>query len=253
MDRLFRWFKKDSIIQEVPIDKENMPKHVAIIMDGNGRWARQNGMPRIAGHRAGMRNVKLITKAAGQLGIEALTLYAFSTENWKRPREEVDFIMKLPTEFFPLEIDELKANNVRIRMMGTMQGVPEHTQHAVNMAMAETQQNTGLILNIAMNYGGRSELILGIKQFTEDVMLGKQTIEQLSEQTFATYLQSQELPNLDLLIRTSGEIRISNFMLWQLAYTELWFTDVYWPEFTENHFYEAIRSYQTRARRYGKI
>jgi undecaprenyl diphosphate synthase len=253
MDRLFRWFKRDPTIQEVPIDKENMPKHVAIIMDGNGRWARQNGMPRIAGHRAGMKNVKLITKAAGQLGIEALTLYAFSTENWKRPREEVDFIMKLPTEFFPLEIDELKANNVRIRMMGTMEGVPEHTQQAVNMAIAETNQNTGLILNIAMNYGGRSELLLGIKQFTEDVMLGKRRIEELSEQTFATYLQSQELPVLDLLIRTSGEIRISNFMLWQLAYTELWFTDVYWPEFTEQHFYEAIRSYQNRARRYGKI
>lgn len=253
MDRLFRWFKKDSIIQEVPIDKENMPKHVAIIMDGNGRWARQNGMPRIAGHRAGMRNVKLITKAAGQLGIKALTLYAFSTENWKRPREEVDFIMKLPTEFFPLEIDELKANNVRIQMMGTMEGVPEHTQHAVNMAIAETNQNTGLILNIAMNYGGRSELILGIKQFTEDVMLGKQSIANLSEQIFSSYLQSKELPDLDLLIRTSGEIRISNFMLWQLAYTELWFTDVYWPEFTEQHFYEAIRAYQSRARRYGKI
>jgi undecaprenyl diphosphate synthase len=167
--------------------------------------------------------------------------------------EEVDFIMKLPTEFFPLEIDELKANNVRIRMMGTMEGVPEHTQQAVNMAIAETNQNTGLILNIAMNYGGRSELLLGIKQFTEDVMLGKRRIEELSEQTFATYLQSQELPVLDLLIRTSGEIRISNFMLWQLAYTELWFTDVYWPEFTEQHFYEAIRSYQNRARRYGKI
>jgi len=253
MDRLFGWMrakKPDNAEREV---WANVPKHVAIIMDGNGRWARRQGMPRIAGHRAGMKNVKKIAIAANAIGVEALTLYAFSTENWNRPPEEVDFLMQLPQEFFPLEIGELKANNVRIMMMGSRVGLPEHTLRAVDSAIEETKHNTGLILNFALNYGGRRELVLGIRQLAEEVRSGERSIEEITEETFPQYLQSNGLPDVDLMIRTSGEIRISNFMLWQLAYTELWFTDVFWPEFTEEHFYEAIRSYQGRARRYGKV
>ncbi|TLS49816.1 isoprenyl transferase [Paenibacillus antri] len=253
MDRLFGWFRNKKPPGGEPILGENVPKHVAIIMDGNGRWARSHGMPRIAGHRAGMKNVKTITMAANDLGVKALTLYAFSTENWKRPQEEVDFLMKLPQEFFPLEIDELKANNVRIRMMGEREGLPEHTLRAVDAAIEDTKHNTGLILNFALNYGSRRELLLGMRRFAEEVKSGERDPDDLTEATFGGYLQSEGLPELDLLIRTSGEVRISNFMLWQLAYTELWFTDVYWPEFSEEHFYEAIRSYQGRARRYGKL
>jgi undecaprenyl diphosphate synthase len=253
MDRLFGWFRGKKPYDAEPIRLENIPKHVAIIMDGNGRWARRHGMPRIAGHRAGMKNVKTITMAANDLGVKVLTLYAFSTENWKRPQEEVDFLMKLPQEFFPLEIEDLKANNVQIRMMGEPEGLPEHTLRTVQAAVEQTKDNTGLILNFAMNYGGRRELLLGMQRFAAEVQAGMRKPEELTDATFDDYLQSSGLPELDLLIRTSGEIRISNFMLWQLAYTELWFTDVYWPEFSKEHFFEAIRSYQGRARRYGKL
>lgn len=253
MDRLFARFRGKKPVEAEPVRRDAIPKHVAIIMDGNGRWARQHGMPRIAGHRAGMKNVKTITIAADELGVEALTLYAFSTENWKRPQEEVEFLMSLPQEFFPLEIGELKAKNVRIRMMGEREGLPAHTLKAVDNAIEETKHNTGLILNFALNYGGRRELLLGMKRFAEQVRNGECEIDDLSESNFGSYLQSEGLPELDLLIRTSGEIRISNFMLWQLAYTELWFTDVFWPEFSREHFFEAIRSYQGRVRRYGKL
>jgi len=253
MDRLFGWFRNRKPANDEPIRPDNVPQHVAIIMDGNGRWARRRGMPRIAGHRAGMKNVKTIAMAANELGVKALTLYAFSTENWKRPQEEVDFLMTLPQEFFPLEIDELKANNVRIRMMGEREGLPEHTLRAVDAAIEETKRNTGLILNFALNYGGRRELLLGMRRFAEAVRNGERGVDDLTEASFDAFLQSEGLPELDLLIRTSGEVRISNFMLWQLAYTELWFTDVYWPEFSKEHFREAIRSYQGRARRYGKL
>ncbi|HZG58327.1 isoprenyl transferase [Paenibacillus sp.] len=252
MNRLFGWFRNKPA-ESSEILRDNVPKHIAIIMDGNGRWARRHGMPRVAGHRAGMKNVRTITMAANELGVEVLTLYAFSTENWKRPQEEVDFLMKLPQEFFPLEIGDLKANNVRIRMMGEREGLPEHTLRAIDAAIEETRHNTGLILNFALNYGGRRELLLGMRRFAEAVRAGEKDVDDLTDETFDSYLQSDGLPELDLLIRTSGEVRISNFMLWQLAYTELWFTDVYWPEFTKEHFHEAVRSYQGRARRYGKL
>ncbi|WP_199618022.1 isoprenyl transferase [Paenibacillus alkalitolerans] len=254
MNRLFGWFGAKNPDREMPAhSRENIPQHVAIIMDGNGRWAKSKGMPRIAGHRAGMKNVRTITMAANELGVKVLTLYAFSTENWKRPKEEVDFLMKLPQEFFPLEIDELKKNNVRIRMMGSKEGLPRHSLDAVEAAIEETKDNTGLILNFALNYGGRRELLLGIRRLAEHIRDGEITPDDISEQLFDSYLQSEGLPEPDLLIRTSGEVRISNFMLWQLAYTELWFTDVFWPEFSREHFFEAIRSYQGRARRYGKL
>ncbi len=235
------------------ISPDNIPQHVAIIMDGNGRWAKGQGLPRVAGHHSGMKTVKRITMAANEIGVKVLTLYAFSTENWKRPKEEVDFLMKLPQEFFPLEIGELIENNVQVRMMGCKDNLPEHTIKAVEEAIDSTKHNTGLILNFALNYGSRNEMILGFKRMLQDIQNGTLDPEQVTEDEYSKYLLTHNLPDPDLLIRTSGELRISNFMLWQLAYTELWFTDVYWPAFTERHFFEAIKEYQRRARRYGGL
>jgi undecaprenyl diphosphate synthase len=235
------------------LDTDNIPVHVAIIMDGNGRWAKQRGLPRVAGHRSGMKNVKKITMAANEIGVKILTMYAFSTENWKRPKEEVDFLMKLPQEFFPLEIDELMANNVHIRMTGWREGLPDYTLKAVDDAIERTKNNTGLILNFALNYGSRKEMLNGVKQIVRDAEQGRLNAEDIDDDLFSKYMLTSDLPDPDLLIRTSGELRISNFMLWQLAYTELWFTEAYWPEFTEEHFYRAIAEYQRRVRRYGGL
>ncbi|MFC0214372.1 isoprenyl transferase [Paenibacillus chartarius] len=248
-----KWLGRDERTELPPLDPENIPEHVAVIMDGNGRWARKRGLPRVAGHHSGMKNVKKIVMAANDLGVKVLTMYAFSTENWGRPKDEVDFLMKLPQEFFPLEIDELDANNVQVRMTGLRDGLPAHTLEAVQGAIERTKNNTGLILNFALNYGGRKEIIAGVKQILQDVQDGILRADDVNEDRFAKYMLTSDLPDPDLLIRTSGELRISNFMLWQLAYTELWFTDDYWPEFTEEHFHQAIAEYQRRARRYGGV
>lgn len=232
---------------------DNVPQHVAIIMDGNGRWAKKRGLPRMAGHHSGMKTVKRITIAADRLGIKYLTLYAFSTENWKRPKAEVDFLMKLPQQFLDIELDELVANNVQVRMMGSRENLPSHTLSALEEAISKTAGNTGLVLNFALNYGSRMEMMDAVRGIAEDVRAGKLDIDAINDQVMSDRLLSGGLPDPDLLIRTSGELRLSNFMLWQLAYSELWFTDVYWPEFTEKHFYEAIGQYQQRARRYGGL
>ncbi|MFE5319567.1 isoprenyl transferase [Paenibacillus sp. NPDC056579] len=250
-----KWFgskaEHDELIER--IDADNIPNHVAVIMDGNGRWAQKRGLPRIAGHHSGMKNVKKITMAANAIGVKVLTMYAFSTENWKRPKEEVDYLMKLPMEFFPKEIDELIANNVQIRMTGWQDGLPDYTLKAIQDAIEQTKTNTGLILNFALNYGSRKEMLSGVKRLAEDVAAGSLPLEAIDDSVFSSYLLTHPLPDPDLLIRTSGELRISNFMLWQLAYSELWFTELCWPEFTERHFYEAIQEYQRRARRYGGL
>ncbi|TCZ79994.1 isoprenyl transferase [Paenibacillus albiflavus] len=260
--RLKHWFNPSSshthsdtsrVIDQELLKKDNIPAHVAIIMDGNGRWAKQRGLPRIAGHHSGMKNIKNITLMANALGVKVLTMYAFSTENWKRPKEEVDFLMKLPQEFFPLEIEELMENNVQIRMTGWKEGLPTHTLKAVEDAIERTKNNTGLILNFALNYGGRKELLDGIQQMLNDVQEGKLTPEDICEERFSSYMLTAGLPDPDLLIRTSGEQRLSNFLLWQIAYSELWFTNAYWPEFTNEHFLQAIAEYQHRSRRYGGI
>ncbi|WP_426447042.1 isoprenyl transferase [Paenibacillus sp. S-38] len=250
-----KWFGSNTEGEEAArsLAADNIPNHVAVIMDGNGRWAQKRGLPRVAGHHSGMKNVKKITMAASSIGVNVLTLYAFSTENWKRPKEEVDYLMKLPLEFFPKEIDELVANNVRIRMTGWQEGLPEYTLKAVQDAIDRTAGNTGLILNFALNYGSRKEMLRGIQQIAQDALDGKLKPEEIDEARFGKYLLTDPLPEPDLLIRTSGELRISNFMLWQLAYSELWFTDLCWPEFTEERFYEAVQEYQRRARRYGGL
>ncbi|WP_441990507.1 isoprenyl transferase [Paenibacillus sp. 2RAB27] len=257
MLKLFKkWFNptpKPVNEKAADIELDKVPAHVAIIMDGNGRWAKQRGLPRVAGHHSGMKNVKKITMAANDIGVKVLTMYAFSTENWKRPKEEVEFLMKLPQEFFPLEIEELIQNNVRIRMTGWKDGLPDYTLKAIEGAIERTKDNTGLILNFALNYGGRKEIIAGVQDMMKDLQNGNLNPDELNEQLFSSYMLTSDLPDPDLLIRTSGELRLSNFLLWQLAYSELWFTDAYWPEFTEDLFMQAIAEYQRRGRRYGGI
>ncbi|CAI6027611.1 isoprenyl transferase [Cohnella sp. JJ-181] len=230
-----------------------IPRHVAIIMDGNGRWAKARGLPRVAGHHSGMKAVKRITQAADRLGVEYLTMYAFSTENWKRPKAEVEFLMKLPQEFLSIELEDLIRNNVQVKMMGVRDLLPDFTLDAIEEAVRRTEHNTGLVLNFALNYGSRMEIVEAARTIARRAAAGELSPEDIDEQMLQSALLSGDLPDPDLLIRTSGELRLSNFMLWQLAYSEFWFTDVYWPEFSEAHFHEAIREYQRRARRYGGI
>lgn len=235
------------------IKKQDLPKHIAIIMDGNGRWASKRAMPRIAGHHEGMKKVKPITRLANKLGIEVLTLYAFSTENWIRPKMEVDYLMKLPQEFLGTFLPELVEENVKVQMMGHREKLPEDTLKAVQKAMEDTKDNTGLILNFALNYGGRDEIIHAVQNILEDVGNGIIDRKNVTEETFSNYLMSNSFQDPDLLIRTSGEIRLSNFMLWQLAYTEFVFTDVLWPDFNEEDLLQAIEEFQRRSRRYGGL
>lgn len=235
------------------IEQENIPGHVAIIMDGNGRWAKKRGLPRIAGHKEGMDVVKKIVKTASSCHVQILTLYAFSTENWKRPSTEVDFLMKLPKEFLHVYLPELMENNVRINTIGNFDGLPEHTKQAIQYAKDKTRNNDGLLLNFALNYGSRFEIMKAIKDIMTDINGAKLSIDALDEQTFSDYLYTTGLTDPDLLIRTSGEQRLSNFLLWQVAYAEFWFTDVLWPDFDEAIFRKAILDYQQRKRRYGGI
>jgi undecaprenyl diphosphate synthase len=235
------------------IKQNEIPKHIAIIMDGNGRWAKKRALPRIAGHHEGMKVVRRITRLANKLGVETLTLYAFSTENWKRPKMEVDYLMKLPEEFLGTFLPELMEENVQVRMMGYEDQIPGHTRNAIEKAMIETRNNTGLVLNFALNYGSRSEIIQAVNKIIDDVNSGTVEKSAITEETFSSYLMTSKLRDPDLLIRTSGEIRLSNFMLWQLAYTEFVFTDVLWPDFNEESLLEAVETYQNRSRRYGGI
>jgi len=230
-----------------------IPQHVAIIMDGNGRWAKKRGLPRVAGHRAGMQRVKEITQACDEMGIRYLTLYAFSTENWKRPQEEVNFLMRLPEEFLRRELGELVEKNVRLQLLGDERDLPEHTRRAIQEGIAATRNNTGLVLSFAVNYGGRAELLQAFMQLIQDVKAGMLDADKLTEDDIQRRLYTAYLPDPDLLIRTSGELRISNFLLWQIAYTELYFTNVCWPDFTRKDLQEAIASYQGRVRRYGMV
>ncbi|MFC0558574.1 isoprenyl transferase [Halalkalibacter alkalisediminis] len=254
LEKLSKW-KSSLSSQEIKdeLDQANIPKHIAIIMDGNGRWAKNKGLPRIAGHREGMKVVNKVVQKANDLGVEVLTLYAFSTENWKRPKTEVDYLMKLPERFLNNELPKLMEENVKVRLMGSIEELPEHTKKAVLKAVRETENNTGLILNFALNYGSRFELMNAIKKIAKQVEMGTLTPEELNESILEKNMMTAELRDPDLLIRTSGEIRLSNFMLWQVAYSEFWFTDVLWPDFNEKHLTEAIAVYQKRARRYGGV
>lgn len=235
------------------IMKSEIPSHIAIIMDGNGRWAKKRALPRIAGHHEGMKVVRKMTKLANELGVEVLTLYAFSTENWKRPKDEVDYLLKLPEEFLGTFLPELIEENVRVQIMGEKDKLPLHTVNAVTTALEKTKDNDGLILNFALNYGSRSEILEGVKAVIADVNNGHMKENELTEEIFSKYLMTNGMGDPDLLIRTSGEIRLSNFMLWQLAYSEFYFTDVLWPDFKENDLIEAIEDFQNRSRRFGGV
>ena len=232
---------------------EKIPSHIAIIMDGNGRWANKRSLPRIAGHREGMKNVRKITRYADDIGVNVLTLYAFSTENWKRPKTEVEFLMSLPEQFLSSFLPELMERNICVQTIGEIDALPAGTKRALKKAIEETKNNTGLVLNFAMNYGGRAEIVKAMQSMALDVSKGELTIDTIDENRINQYLMTSHLPEPDLLIRTSGEIRLSNFMLWQLAYAEFWFTDVHWPDFSEETLAEAISVYQSRNRRYGGL
>lgn len=241
--------QSSSILQSLP----TRPEHLAIIMDGNGRWANRRGLPRIAGHHAGMSTVKEIIRACDDLEIPCLTLYAFSTENWKRPDNEVEYLMRLPEQFFRTEIDELVSRGVRVRFIGDTSKLPSYTQETVRLSLEKTSINQGMIVNFALNYGGRMDILTGIRALAHDLQTGKLDIDNLSEAEFSSYLSTADLPDPDLVIRTSGEMRLSNFLIWQAAYAELWFTDVLWPDFTKEILLQALEDYGQRKRRFGDI
>lgn len=229
----------------------NNLEHIAIIMDGNGRWAKAKGLPRTAGHKKGVEVVREIALYANKLGIKCLTLYSFSTENWKRPEQEVSYLMSLPKVFFNSYMKELMANNVKVEMTGNFEGIPEEAKRIFKDAIEQSKNNTGLILNFAMNYGGRDEIVRACKNYAEDYKNG--VVNDLDEESFKSYLMTKDLPDVDLLIRTSKEIRLSNFLLYQIAYSEFIFIDRYWPDFKPEDLDACIEEYQNRGRRFGGV
>ena len=240
-------------MQQATIDKVNLPSHIAIIMDGNGRWANVRGLPRIAGHREGVRTVRKITQLCGELGIQALTLYTFSSENWKRPAVEVGALMKLLVSSLRKEVSDLMKNNVRFTVIGDMSKFDQQIQNELINAFQKTKNNSGLNLNLALSYGSRQEILYATRKLVEKVTLGEIEIKDISEDLFSQMLHTKDLSDPDLLIRTGGEFRISNFLLWQIAYTEIHITDLYWPEFDKQDLMNAIYDFQNRERRFGKI
>lgn len=235
------------------IDMNRIPAHVAIIMDGNGRWAEKRKLPRVMGHNAGMKAMKKIVKRASELGVKHLTVYAFSTENWKRTKEEVGGIFKLLVKYVDSELEELSKNKVKVNILGDWKEVPEDAQERIERALEKTGDNDGMVFNIALNYGSRNEITHGVKRIAEKVKSGEIDPDEIDEDTVSENLLTGTLgiPDPDLLIRTSGEIRISNFLLWQIAYSEMIFTDVLWPDFTPEVFDETIAEFQGRDRRFG--
>ena len=245
--------KEDEKLREKILKRGNLPSHIAIIMDGNGRWAKKRGLPRIAGHKAGVKTVKRIVRASGELSLRYLTLYTFSQENWKRPKEEVSAIMNLLYETTKREMNELDENNVRLITTGRIEEFSPRKREILQKAREKTKDNTGLTLNLALNYSGRMEILDAVKRIIQDAQQTKIQDGQLDEKLFSTYLYTKDLPDPDLLIRTSGEMRLSNFLLWQTSYTELYVTEVLWPDFSVKDFYEAILDFQERERRFGKV
>ncbi|KAB3531348.1 isoprenyl transferase [Alkaliphilus serpentinus] len=249
-----KFFKSSpSSLQEIILDNEKLPQHIAIIMDGNGRWAKKRFLPRTLGHKAGVEALRDIIKTASNTKIAYLTLYAFSTENWNRPNDEVSALMELLVEYLRKEGEELHSNNIKINTIGDIDGLPEFARKEVLRAKELTKNNTGLWVNIALNYGGRDEIVRGIKRIAKDIKEDKISIEDINQEVFSSYLETANMPDPDLLIRTSGEYRFSNFLIWQSAYTELWFTDILWPDFRGEDLLMAISDFQKRERRFGKV
>ncbi len=235
------------------MEQLNVPQHVAIILDGNGRWAKKKHLPRNMGHVQGSKTVERIIEDAYDLGIKYLTVYAFSTENWKRPQDEVDALMKLLRDYLKNCIKRANKNNMKVRVIGDVTGLSQDLQEKIIELEEASKNNTGINFTIALNYGSRDEMVRAMKQMTADVQAGRLTQEEITEDIFRHYLDTRELPDPDLMIRTSGEERLSNFMLWQLAYTEFYFTDVLWPDFNKKELKKAIKYYNERDRRFGGI
>ncbi|TAD96473.1 MAG: isoprenyl transferase [Bacteroidetes bacterium] len=234
------------------LDLQNIPHHIAVIMDGNGRWAKKKGAARIFGHRNAIQAVREISEGAAELGVKFLTLYAFSTENWNRPKEEVNALMQLLVATITGEIKTLNKNNIRLSMIGDLQVMPKNCQESLSEAMKQTSKNTGMTLILALSYSGRWEILKAVRAIAEDVKNNLLESTQINDELFAKYLNTDNIPDPELIIRTSGEMRISNFLLWQIAYSEFFFTDVLWPDFRKEHLYQALSDYQKRERRFGK-
>ena len=233
------------------LNRDVLPKHIAIIMDGNGRWAEQRSLTRIAGHQKGIKRAKEVIRSCRKLGIQVLTLYAFSTENWNRPQKEIKTLMRLLKRFLTAEGNQLIRNNIRLNTIGAIDELPQEVNQVLSEIMDKTKDNSGMVLNAALSYSGRSEIIHAIRTIAKDVRKGTVKPQQIDETLFSSYLYTTGLPDPDLLIRTSGELRISNFLLWQLAYTELYITNTLWPDFTEKDLMLALQDYQKRERRFG--
>jgi undecaprenyl diphosphate synthase len=244
---------EDRKVQEKLRKSGEIPRHIAIIMDGNGRWAKKRGMPRIAGHTEGVESVRDIVEVCGQLGVQFLTLYAFSTENWKRPQEEVSLLMRLLLKALRDETDRLHTNNVRLKAIGDIAALPREVQDELSDGIEKTQHNTGLTLALALSYSGRWEITEAVKRIAKDVSEHRVSAADITDGLIGSYLVTAGIPDPDLLVRTSGEFRISNFLLWQLAYTEIFITPKYWPSFRRDELYAAIRDYQGRERRFGMV
>lgn len=254
MFKIFKSKRKQKVLDITQnLDMGNIPKHIAIIMDGNGRWAKQRNLPRTFGHRAGVEAIRAIVRECSKLGVKYLTLYAFSTENWKRSNDEVGALMKLLVEYLRGEIEELHENKVVVNSIGDISKLPTICQQELARAYNKTKDNKGLILNLALNYGGRDELLQAFKAMHKDLSQGTLSLDGLNEDLVNNYLYTSGMPDPDLIIRPSGEKRLSNFMLWQCAYAEFWTSDVNWPDFKEEHLHKAISDFQNRDRRFGGI
>lgn len=239
--------------EEFILDMNNIPNHIAIIMDGNGRWAKERNLPRSMGHKAGVETIRAILKESTRLGVKNLTLYAFSTENWGRPKEEVGALMKLLVNYLNKELKECHKNGVKMNVLGDISKLPKECQDALNVAMETTKNNTKINLNFALNYGGRDEIVRAVKLINHDIKKGVLKEEDINEKLIENYLYTKGIPDPDIIIRPSGEQRLSNFLLWQCAYSEFWYSNINWPDFKEKDLRRAIVDYQNRDRRFGKI
>ena len=237
----------------VDIKKIKVPNHIAIILDGNGRWAKSRGLSRTEGHKQGVENLEMLISECRDLNVKYLTLYIFSTENWKRPAFEVKNLMELLNKYLIEKEDKLKNENIRLKVIGEIKSLPKKTYNLIQKTVKNTENNSKLVLTLAVNYGSRNEIITSVKKVVDEVVNGNISLNSINEKVFSDYLYTHDIPDPDLLIRTSGEYRLSNFLLWQCAYTEFWYTDVFWPDFTKEDLYIAIKDFSKRKRRFGKV
>lgn len=245
--------QSNKALQEELQKSGDIPAHIAIIMDGNGRWAKKRGLPRVAGHRRGVETVREIVEVCAEIGVKYLTLYTFSTENWKRPKDEVSTLMRLLLKSLKERLDELNKNNIKLTCIGNIESLPNVVQKQLFEDIERTKNNTRMTLNLALSYSGRWELLEAIREISKKVSRGEISPESIVEQTISDHLTTRNMPEPELIIRTSGEFRVSNFLLWQIAYSEFVILDVFWPDFSREHLYDAIRQYQKRERRFGKV